>query len=303
MAFLSAAGFSTRGRPLGLPRWTPIATASEDPIAADPWGPRGRRRSQSARQTPFRQTLRAPAVDAERNRLGRSYTCPNAQRNVGSNQMRFGPPNAEDGVNILVVNDRGRKGALLAYTALAMGLLAQRPAFAQDSGVSLPSAVASVPQRQDPRSRYTGPRFVYAGVQGERAAVQAAIERVVSQLFFVIRPIARNRLRDSNPVFPSVEFHFAPGTVETVMPGQPNVRTPDNGTAVMVRGIEGNMIRGKHWFERDGHLVEATWSDDGARRIDFVLSPDGRTLFLRVEVTSRHLPQPIRYQLTYRRCC
>src|SRR5206468_3925840 len=53
-------------------------------------------------------------------------------------------------------------------------------------------APAPAPQPEDPRTRYTG-TYHYVGGAGERAALDAAIERAIADMSFITRPIARGR--------------------------------------------------------------------------------------------------------------
>jgi hypothetical protein len=48
-------------------------------------------------------------------------------------------------------------------------------------------------------------------------------------------------------------------------------------------------------------LVQEFRADEGARRAVWTLLPDGNTLRVQVLISSKHLPRPVDYTLTYRR--
>ncbi|HET9155715.1 MAG TPA: hypothetical protein VFN91_03545 [Myxococcaceae bacterium] len=48
-------------------------------------------------------------------------------------------------------------------------------------------------------------------------------------------------------------------------------------------------------------LVQEFRGDEGARRVVWTLLADGDTLRAQVVMSSRHLPRPVEYTLTYRR--
>jgi hypothetical protein len=150
----------------------------------------------------------------------------------------------------------------------------------------------------DPRARFMG-AFEFVGGERERAGVRAAIEHVISQMSFIAAPFARGPLRERNPVFPRVSIQLRGGQVVVAFP---TVRfaSAESGAETPGRTEFGENVHISHRFEPD-RMVEIIRADSGTRRNDFLLSPDGNTLTMRVNMSSPRLPTAIRYALTYRR--
>lgn len=125
----------------------------------------------------------------------------------------------------------------------------------------------------------------------------AAIEGVVKEMHAVARPIARRRLKKTNPAYARIALHFtgnavrinagAGGTVVLPLSGAP-VRWKHDGETLTVSGqSSGNS------------LAETFQAADGRRTNTFTPTKDGLTLS--VTLTSPRLPKPLRYTLAYRR--
>jgi hypothetical protein len=139
----------------------------------------------------------------------------------------------------------------------------------------------------------------YVLVPEESADVRKVIEQAASGFNFILRPIARGRLRKTQVAFPAVriqrnedEFRITleKGTDVTYKAVDEPVRTtaPDGGK-IVVRLLPGPP------------LSQTYESDEGVRIDRFLLSEDGSKLTIDVHVTSPHLKKPINYQLVYRR--
>jgi hypothetical protein len=149
----------------------------------------------------------------------------------------------------------------------------------------------------DVRTRLTG-TFRPVSVPHSRERIDAAIERTVSQMMFLIQGIARSRLRDANPVFNSITIRFPPGGIEVVA-GLP-VRSRDDGTPGTTVGITGAPSRVVQRVTR-GRLEQTLTTDEGTRRTEFIASAEGDRLSVRVSISSHQLPVPVQYELLYQR--
>jgi hypothetical protein len=178
--------------------------------------------------------------------------------------------------------------------ALALGTAVANAQTPPQAATPQPAAAAPV----DQHARFTG-TFNYVGGQRERDALNAAIERVVTQMNFITGPIARGRLREKNPVYPNIAIRFPPGQVMLVLAGR-TWASPDNGAEAPARASNGDPVHTSQRIDHD-HIVQVIRSDEGIRRNEYWLWGDGNTLTLRVTVTSSRLPAPVRYSLTYRR--
>jgi hypothetical protein len=188
--------------------------------------------------------------------------------------------------------------ALASVVALCLAA-PERAAAQAPPAATVPPAAAPAPPAVDPHVLYAG-SYSFVGGDRERNAINAAIERATDGLNFIIRPIANDRIRGASPVPGAVTIRFPPGQVEVLAITGRIWRSPENGPAVPGQGVTGDPVRITSRWE-NGHLVQILATDEGARRNDYILNADGRTLTLRVTTSSPRLPRSVIYDLTYRR--
>lgn len=199
--------------------------------------------------------------------------------------------------------DRLGNGPRIRFTcALALALLLPGVTRAQTPPVAAAALAPAPPPPPpvDPHTLFEGPAFAYAGGPRERAGLDTAIDRAIADLFFVIRPIARGRLHDLNPVYSTISVHFANGQIEVLMAGRPIFRSPESGTRVQWTAPDNDHYQLSQRFE-NGRIVQEIAGPTGVRRNELIITPDGHVLSLRVRITSSQLPAPLAYSLTYRR--
>jgi hypothetical protein len=141
-------------------------------------------------------------------------------------------------------------------------------------------------------------RFTFSDRPDERAALDQAIEATAQRLSFVIRPVARSRLRSANRIAPWVEISHRGDQIAVQFQGR----------APMTASVSGGTVR---WKNEDGvevamqvridgeTLVQVLTTDEGARTNRFTATPNG--LRLAVEISSPRLPAPLKYNLSYTR--
>ena len=126
------------------------------------------------------------------------------------------------------------------------------------------------------------------------------IETAVEKLNFVMRDIARGRLKKLNPAYRQVAITSSPNEISVAVDNQPPLRTPAKGAPVAWVGPDGGKVNAS--MQLTGRLLAQTFtSADGRRVNDYTLSPDGRTLTIQVTETSPQLSQTITYKQVYRR--
>ena len=126
------------------------------------------------------------------------------------------------------------------------------------------------------------------------------IETAVEKLNFVMRDIARGRLKKLNPAYRQVAVTSSPNEISVAVDNQPPLRTPAKGAPVAWVGPDGGKVNAS--MQLTGRLLAQTFtSADGRRFNDYTLSPDGRTLTMQVTETSPRLSQTITYKQVYRR--
>jgi hypothetical protein len=140
----------------------------------------------------------------------------------------------------------------------------------------------------------------YTFVADSSTNIDEAIDAAVTDMNFIKRPIARSRLKKTNPIYRRVVISRTAQEIHVEFRAGAPVIAPADGTSVK-------------WTRDDGEVfdVSAAWeastltqkfkAEDGERLNVFRLSPDGRTLTLDVTISSDQLPKPMTYSLVYRR--
>jgi hypothetical protein len=131
-------------------------------------------------------------------------------------------------------------------------------------------------------------------------SINEVIENAVEKLDVLTRDIARGRLKKLNPAYRQVAISSSPNEISVTVDNQPPLRTPAKGASVAWVGPDGGKVDAS--MQLEGHRLAQTFtSADGRRVNDYTLSPDGRTLTMRVTETSPQLPQTITYKQVYKR--
>ena len=150
------------------------------------------------------------------------------------------------------------------------------------------------------RQRYGG-TYQFVGGDAERAAVAAAVDRVVARMSFLARGIARSSLIERAEIREAIGIFFADdGTVTVLSPGELPESSPADGAPVRVVNRFGDKSELSQQFI-NGVFVQRGRTDDGSGSTVFELRPDGQTLLVHRTMESSKLPQPVKYTLTYRR--
>ena len=131
-------------------------------------------------------------------------------------------------------------------------------------------------------------------------AIDAAIDTTVKPMSFIIRGVARGRLKKSNPLFQSIAIGRSEGALVVTTDNLP-IRAPGSGLPVTwVRPTDGESFRVSH-VQRGDKLVQTFVAKDGKRVNTLSLGPDGNTLNMDVQITSPRLPKPLEYRLVFKR--
>ncbi|MBX6363310.1 MAG: hypothetical protein IRZ00_05530 [Gemmatimonadetes bacterium] len=130
--------------------------------------------------------------------------------------------------------------------------------------------------------------------------VAAAIERATSHMSFLMRPIARGRLKKTNAPYRRLVFAPSPTQYELRVDHRAPIVTPADGSPATWTREDGEVL-GVSTRPRAGGLEQTFVARDGQRVNEYRLSPDGQSLTMDVTVTSPRLPQPVTYRLVYRR--
>lgn len=140
----------------------------------------------------------------------------------------------------------------------------------------------------------------YTYVASASDDIGKAIEQGTAKMNFITRPIARGRLRKTNPVYRTVMIAHTPTEVRVTTDGRAPIVSPADGAPIRWKREDGEELDVSTEWE-DGALEQTFEAPDGKRVNVYRLSPDGRTLTMTVTVTSPRLPAPITYDLAYAR--
>ncbi|RZU40244.1 hypothetical protein [Edaphobacter modestus] len=150
----------------------------------------------------------------------------------------------------------------------------------------------------DQQARFTG-TYRYAGsAQGEEAR-RAAIDHAVEGFSFVTRSTARNRVSATTQILGFYSFSFEPGKIVVRPEARPEMVSGDKGEPVDY------VYNGKHSTLTQvlaaDRISQVFVSDDGRRENEYTLSKDGKTVTLKVTLTSGRLSSPVAYSLSYKK--
>ena len=127
-----------------------------------------------------------------------------------------------------------------------------------------------------------------------------AIRQATARLNFLLRPIARSRLRQTNARYQYIELLERADTIAISYEGRPPIRAPADGSKVDWQREDGEHFQ--VWMKREHDVLYHHFkADDGERLNEFRWSANGDTLWLAVTLNSPRLPQPVRYRLVYKR--
>jgi hypothetical protein len=131
--------------------------------------------------------------------------------------------------------------------------------------------------------------------------VQAAIERTIRPMSWIIRPIARHRLLRTNRPPAHVTFLMRDDSLVVTFDGHPPIVTPLDGTkAPWKSGVSKETYYVSSALAGDT-LHQVITASDGHRNDDFVFVDGGERMELHVVLEAEHLPGPLDYTLEFRR--
>jgi hypothetical protein len=158
-----------------------------------------------------------------------------------------------------------------------------------------PPAAPAVPEQQ----RFAG-SYAYAGGQAQRDGIADAVETSVMALSVFIRPIARKKITEGNPLREQLTIKVVDKTVTVSFGPDRTVTGQIDGPPVPWTGDLGDPLNVTFTLVK-GRLVMFCKADSGSRRNVFTLNEAGDKVTLSVTMSSERLPVPIKYALTYRR--
>ncbi|MFT3923868.1 MAG: hypothetical protein QM778_15150 [Myxococcales bacterium] len=130
-----------------------------------------------------------------------------------------------------------------------------------------------------------------------RQRIGDAISRATAPMGMLVRSVAKKRLEEVNPAYPSIRITrrgdllsatFAGQSYAASTDGTPRRNVAADGCAVYVSySVEGNTLHARYKVS------------DGEKRFDLTHVPGTPRLGVQVTVTSKRLPKPVLYELAY----
>ena len=146
--------------------------------------------------------------------------------------------------------------------------------------------------------RYTG-LYMNVGGEAEQEARLDAIEHVVQQMSRVLRSTARRRIKAGTHVTRTYEIAVDGDQVTITLDDGRCWTTPLDGTPVEFTHDGDVMFLSRRWTE--GTIFAQGEQQAGTGTYHFRLSEDGQTLNVAFTLDSRHMPEPVKFDTTYRR--
>jgi hypothetical protein len=189
-----------------------------------------------------------------------------------------------------------RQTGWIAAALLCWGCLAASRLSGQD-----PSPALASPLAPSNRAVTDTGTTVYALLPGESDDVKEAIERSISHMNFIVRPIARHRLTRTNRPPAHLTFANRADTLVVTLEGANPIVTPRDGSLVpWVSGVSKEVYRVEAVVAGDT-LHQTIIASDGHRQDDFIFSHGGERVRLDVRLYADRLPAPLTYSLTFQR--
>lgn len=139
--------------------------------------------------------------------------------------------------------------------------------------------------------------YRHAGGDAEREARDRAIEGVVSEMSIFSRGIARDKLKEGNPIAAKLALSATDASL-TVALDKRSFTAPRDGKSVKVTTVTGDEMNMRFKLGKD--LIEQVFFLDDRGKVNR-FRPDGAKLVLNVRVHAKRLPKDLVYKLTYER--
>lgn len=140
--------------------------------------------------------------------------------------------------------------------------------------------------------------YVHVGGKAEQDAVLEAIDDVVADMNVFARGIARDRLRESNPVPKKLEISRNGDEITIAFDGR-KYAAPLDGSSVKVVGVTGDTLDYRVSLGED--KLRQHFAGGKGKRVNTLRRRGDKRLKVAVKVSSDSLPKPLQYTLTLER--
>lgn len=160
-------------------------------------------------------------------------------------------------------------------------------------------ALAEEAAPEDTSARYTGTYKYGKSLDHGRAIVRAAMDKAIDQLNPFIRPLARSKLRSSNPLVREIRIARPDGRIAVTLIGQKRATFDTRpGVPEKVRNPEGKQVELTQQFVK-GRLDQIFVGPKGRSVTRYTLLSDDRRLRVDTKMSGKGLKSPISWRLVY----
>lgn len=145
--------------------------------------------------------------------------------------------------------------------------------------------------------RYVG-TWTFVGGKAEIDGRDQAVEDTVAELNSLIRGIARDKLTKASPIFQTIEVSRDGGALSIKFDDKEVVAGLDGGRT-QTTGSDGGTLN-YHLEIDDKHLYQVFKGDKGGKKNTFTLVGD-KKVRVKFKITSKRLPKPVVYKLTFKK--
>lgn len=186
----------------------------------------------------------------------------------------------------------------LAFAQTAPNAGARPPGAQPAQPAQPPVQSAPVPPPPPPQVSPFAGVWRYAGGDGERRAFEAAVQRAVQGLGWIIEGMAASRIRDSSPIPDTITIRVQNNQIEYIGVRGRLIRSPADGTTIQTTNAQGEPISLSTRINGN-QMVRNGVRSEGSRRE--VLTVNGNTMIVEGTVSAPRLPRPLVYRFTFRR--
>lgn len=142
--------------------------------------------------------------------------------------------------------------------------------------------------------------FRFVGGQKQRDRLEQIIDSLVDDMSFFVRPLARRRMKHANQVPGKIWISIEGAKLRVDLPGLRPISAPPDGRQFTWRDQYDEDVKVRQNIN-GRTLIQHFRGKEGARDILYRLNADATRLTYIVTISSRWLPRPLHYQLSFRR--
>ncbi len=202
---------------------------------------------------------------------------------------------ANDGAFVACSRSAGTLGGMSKERAALV--ISRRTLFAGAAAFSVAGLLPRIARADAGTAPALAGSYRFAGGDGERRALERAIDKAVDGVSVFVREVARDRLENANPVPSQLTVGVDDSTL-TLAYGEESFTAPLDGRTVRIKAHGGEELQLR--LEPSKTFVDQVFSSEDGSRTNR-LRPSGDKLLVEVVVRAPKLEKALVYRLTYAR--